>query len=149
MEAVDIVRQMATYHTDAEIARTLNRLHLKTGAGNAWNELRVRSLRSRLKLPAYRSEIRDGRLSMSQVAQRLGVSMPVVRRLIDEKVLPATQVLPGAPWAIDAQAATSPEVIRAAMSRKVRESRQQKVVSDGTLNLPGIYEESSEDKDLP
>jgi DNA invertase Pin-like site-specific DNA recombinase len=148
MEAVDIVRQMATYHTDAEIARTLNRLHLQTGVGNAWNELRVRSLRSRLKLPAYRSETRNGRLSMSQAAERLGVSMPVVRRLIDGKILPATQVLPGAPWAIDAQAVTSPEVIQAAMSRKIRESRQQKVVSDGTLNLPGIYEESAEDKDL-
>src|SRR6266478_6176584 len=47
LDTIDVVRQMATYHSDAEIARTLNRLHLKTGAGNAWNELRVRSLRSR------------------------------------------------------------------------------------------------------
>ena len=86
---------------------------------------------------------------MIQAAQRLGVSTAVVRRLIDEKVLPAMQVLPGAPWAIDAQAITSPKVIQAAKERKVRVSRQPRVVSDGTLNLPGIYEESAEDSDLP
>lgn len=149
LNTIDVVRQMATYHSDAEIARTLNRLHLKTGAGNAWNELRVRSLRSRLKLPAYRSEISDGRLSMIQAAQRLGVSTAVVRRLIDGKILSATQVLPGAPWAIDAQAITSPEVIHAAKERKGGGSRERRVVSEGTLSLPGICEESAEDTDSP
>lgn len=94
LDTIDVVRQMATYHSDAEIARTLNRLHLKTGTGNSWNELRVRSLRSRLKLPAHRPETSGGRLSMIQAAQRLGVSGAVVRRLIDGKILPATQVLP-------------------------------------------------------
>ena len=82
---------------------------------------------------------------MLQAAERLGVSSTVVRRLIDGKILPATQILPGAPWEIDSKAVTSPEVIQAAMGRKNRESRQQKVVSDGTLNLPGIYEESAEE----
>jgi len=149
LDTIDVVRQMETYHSDAEIARTLNRLHLKTGAGNAWNELRVRSLRSRLKLPAHRPETSGGRLSMIQAAQRLGVSTAVVRRLIDGKILPATQVLPGAPWAIDTQAITSPEVIQAAKERKSGDSRERRVVSEGTLSLPGIYEESAEHSDLP
>ena len=118
LDTIDVVQQMATYHSDAEIARTLNRLHLKTGAGNPWNELRVRSLRSRLKLPVPRPETSGNRISMLQAAQQLGVSTSVVRRLIDDKILPATQVLEGAPWAIDAQAITAPEVIQAAMSRK-------------------------------
>jgi hypothetical protein len=37
-EAVDLVRQMASSYTDEDIALTLNRLGLKTGAGNTWNE---------------------------------------------------------------------------------------------------------------
>jgi hypothetical protein len=132
-----------------QIARTLNRLRLKTGAGNAWNELRVRSLRSRLKLPPHSPETSGGRFSMIQAAQRLGVRTAVVRRLIDGKILPAMQVLPGAPWAIDAQAITSPEVIQAAKERKSGNSRERRVVSEGTLSLPGIHEESAEDSDLP
>jgi hypothetical protein len=149
LDTIDIVRQMATHHSDAEIARTLNRLHLKTGGGNAWNELRVRSLRSRLKLPVPRLETSGSHISMLQAAQQLRVSTSVVRRLIDEKILPATQILAGAPWAIDAQAITSPEVIQAAKKRQSRDSRERRVVSEGTLSLPGIYEESAEDSDLP
>jgi hypothetical protein len=148
LDTIDVVQQMATYHSDAEIARTLNRLHLKTGAGNAWNELRVRSLRSRLKLPAHNPETSGGRLSMIQAAQRLGVSTSAVRRLIDGKILPATQVLSGAPWAIDAQAITSPEVIQAAKERKSDNSRTRRIVSEGNLSLPGKYEESAEDSDF-
>jgi hypothetical protein len=59
-EAVDIVRQMATTYADEEIALTLNRLGLRTGAGNTWNETRVRSLRQYLKLPVCRAEQRGG-----------------------------------------------------------------------------------------
>src|SRR5258706_14303861 len=44
MEAIDVVRQMAAQYADGEIALTLNRLRLKTGTGNTWNETRVRSL---------------------------------------------------------------------------------------------------------
>lgn len=148
-EAVDIVRQMATSYTDEEIALTLNRLRLKTGAGNTWSEPRVRSLRSHLKLPAYRAEQSDGRLNMLQAAQRLGVSATVVRRLIAGKILQATQILPGAPWEIDSKAVASAEVIRGAMTLKNRYSREPKHVSEGTLSLPGLYEESAEEKDLP
>ena len=54
-EAVDIVRQMASEYSDEEIALTLNRLGLKTGVGNTWNEMRVRSLRSYLRLPGFKA----------------------------------------------------------------------------------------------
>lgn len=140
-EAVDLVRQMATSYTDEDIALTLNRLRLKTGAGNTWSEPRVRSLRSYLKLPTYRGEERNGRLNMLQAAERLGVSAPVVRRLIAGKTLQATQILPGAPWEIDAKAVDSPEVIQAAMALKSRDRRQQTLVSEGTLRLPGLDED--------
>jgi hypothetical protein len=55
-EAIDVVRQMAAQYSDAEIALTLNRLRLKTGTGNTWNEVRVRSLRSHWKLGRERNE---------------------------------------------------------------------------------------------
>jgi hypothetical protein len=148
-EAVDIVRQMATTYPDEEIALTLNRLRMKTGAGNSWSAARVRSLRSYLKLPACRAEQADGRLNMLQAAERLGVSPTVVRRLIAGKVLSATQILPGAPWEIDSKAVASPEVIHAATALKNRDNRQRHSVSAGTPRLPGLEEESVEREELP
>ena len=84
-EAVDLVRQMSSGYTDEEIALTLNRLSLRTGVGNTWNETRVRSLRQYLKLPACPAERRMGRLNLEEAAARLGVSPTVVRRLIERK----------------------------------------------------------------
>lgn len=148
-EAVDIVRQMATSYTDEDIALTLNRLRLKTGAGNTWSEARVRSLRSYLKLPVYRPEQQHGRLNMLQAAQRLGVSPTVVRRLIASKILPASQILSGAPWEIDPKAVAAPEVIQATTALKNRDRRHGVPRGEGTPELPGLYEESTEETELP
>jgi hypothetical protein len=147
-EAVDILRQMSGRYTDEQIARTLNRLRLKTGAGNTWSEARVRSSREHLKLPAYRNGPPEDRVNMLQAAQRLGVSTTLVRRLIGDKILPATQIVPGAPWEIDSQAVVSPVVIQAAAAAKNRDSRQQSPISEGTLVLPGLDEESVEGEDF-
>src|SRR5438045_3630627 len=46
LEAVAVVRQMAGQYPDQQIAATLNRWGLKTGAGNTWTEVRIRALRS-------------------------------------------------------------------------------------------------------
>jgi len=144
-EAVDVVRQMAAGYTDEEIALTLNRLCLKTGAGNTWNEARVRSLRSHLQLPASRAEQRNGWVNLQQAAQQLGVSATVVRRLIERRVLPATQIVPGAPWQIDAKSVASPKIIQAATALKNRAVRQGHQPSDErTLRFPGLFEESTE-----
>jgi hypothetical protein len=147
-ESVDIVRQMATTYTDEEIALTLNRLRLKTGAGNTWNETRVRSLRGYLKLPVCPAKQQgEGQLNLEKAAERLGVSATVVRRLIERKALPATQVVPSAPWQIDAKDVESPEVIRAATALKNRESRvRHQLKDDRTLPLTSLYDESTEDE---
>ena len=147
-EAVDILRQMSSRYTDEQIARTLNRLRLKTGTGNTWNEARVRSLREHLRLPAHRDGLPEDRVNMLQAAQRLGVSTTLVRRLIGDKILPATQIVPGAPWEIDSQAIVSAVVIQAAVAAKNRESRQQSPISEGTPMLPGLDEESLEGGDF-
>ena len=48
--AIDIIRQMASAYSDEEIALTLNRIGIRTGAGNTWNETRIRSARSHFRL---------------------------------------------------------------------------------------------------
>jgi DNA invertase Pin-like site-specific DNA recombinase len=138
-EAVDLVRQMASGYTDEEIALTLNRIGLRTGAGNTWNEMRVRSLRQYLKLPVCRVEQRAGQLNLQRAAEQLGVSASVVRRLIKMRILPAAQIVSGAPWQIDAKDIASPEVIRAATALKNRDrGLRHESVNDATLLLPGL-----------
>ncbi len=138
-EAVDIVRQMASEYSDEEIALTLNRLGLKTGVGNTWNEMRVRSLRSYLKLPGFKAGPNDSRLNLQEAAERLGVSPTVVRRLIERKILFASQILPGAPWQIAAEHVESSQVLRAAIALKNREGRRKRtLVDENSLALPGF-----------
>lgn len=139
IEAVDLVRQMAGGYTDEEIALTLNRIGLRTGAGNSWNETRVRSLRQYLKLPVCRVEQRAGQLNLQRAAEQLGVSASVVRRLIELKILPAAQIVSGAPWQIDAKDIASPEVIRAATALKNRDrGLRDESADDAKLLLPGL-----------
>jgi hypothetical protein len=127
MEAIDVVRQMATQYADGEIALTLNRLRLKTGTGNTWNETRVRSLRSQLKLTNQTAQQNDSgsSLNLEVTAKRLKVSGTVVRRLIKLKILQATQVVAGAPWQIAIKDADSSTVVLAARRLQHREGSSQ------------------------
>jgi hypothetical protein len=138
VEALDLVRQMASDYTDEEIVLTLNRLRLKTGAGNTWNEARLRSLRGHLGLPAGKaSQANRSRLNLEQAAETLQVSATVVRRLINHKILPATQIVPGAPWQIAAEDLALPKVIQTALAVKNREARLSQGDDDSPL-LPGF-----------
>jgi DNA invertase Pin-like site-specific DNA recombinase len=140
LEAVEVVRQMAGQFSDEQIASTLNRLGMRTGAGNGWNEMRVRSLRHRQELPAYdAAALPTDMLTLEQTAGRLGVSATVVRHLIERKALPATQVMPGAPWQISAAAADAPEIKQAAKDLQDRRhpSRKQSR-NECTLELTGF-----------
>ena len=50
---------------------------------------------------AFRSAEKGGEwLTMREAAAKLGVTSHVIRRLIQDGVLPAEQVVPGAPWQI-------------------------------------------------
>jgi hypothetical protein len=53
-------------------------------------------------------------LTMEQTAERLGTSVAMIKRLIEAKVLPATQVVPCAPWQIPEDAIQSQAVMDAA-----------------------------------
>lgn len=111
MEAIEVVRRMAGKFTDEQIASTLNRLGLRTGTGNTWNEVRVRSARNYHELPGFDpARYDDGTVTLMEAAQRLNVSETSVRRMIAEKKLPASQVVEGAPWQIPVEALDSEAV---------------------------------------
>jgi DNA invertase Pin-like site-specific DNA recombinase len=113
MEAIQVIRQMAGRFGDGEIAATLNRLSLRTGAGNSWNAQRVYGLRRQHELPNAVSQAENRMVTLQQAADRLGVSELSVKRMIEQKVLPATQVVRCAPWEISLDALNSPEVQQA------------------------------------
>lgn len=100
-EVVEVVRDLARSLPDAQIARVLNRLGYRTGAGNTWTQQRVISLRHAHDIPVFTVDP-DGAVSLTieQAARILGVSTTTVRRLIVTGHLPAKQPVPYAPWAI-------------------------------------------------
>jgi hypothetical protein len=119
LEAVEIVRRMAGIFTDEKIVATLNRLGLRTGAGNTWREGRVRTLRSYHDLPTYDpAQVNHGMVTLEQAAETLGVAIKTMRRLINEEVVSATQVVPCAPWQISADDLQSERV-----AQRLREIR--------------------------
>ena len=120
MEAIEVIRQMSGQYGDGEIAATLNRLRLRTGAGNSWNAQRVYGLRRQHDLPNPVSHAEHRTVTLQQAAERLGVSELSIRRLIEQKVLPATQVVPCAPWEISLDALNSASVQQAIDSARRR-----------------------------
>jgi excisionase family DNA binding protein len=114
-EAVEVIRQMAGKFADGQIASTLNRLRLRTGTGNSWNAERVYAIRRSHNLanhlPAGHDEQND--VTLEEAAKRLHVSPSIIKRMIEQKSLPATQVVAGAPWQISIEALTSAAVQQA------------------------------------
>ena len=100
IEAVELVKQMAGQFLDELIAGTLNRLGLKTGAGNPWKKNRICSLRDRLNLPPYDPTAPVTTVTAAQAAQRLGIGSRIVHELLRRKAIPGKQVVPYAPWQI-------------------------------------------------
>jgi excisionase family DNA binding protein len=110
-EAIEVIRQMAGKFSDQQIAGTLNRLRLRTGVGNTWNVSRVHSARFYYHLPLFAENDQSREVTLQEAAERLNVSQSIVRRMIEEKILPAHQVLVCAPWQIPVAALDS-EAIR-------------------------------------
>jgi len=132
-EALAIMRSMATRWSDAEIAATLNRMGMQTGQGKTWTARRVQSLRTVHKISGYRSSDKNGEwLTMSDAAARLGVSHVKIRRFIRDGILPADQVMRGAPYQIRASDLED-ERIKADLARKtprrINDDNQESVFS--------------------
>lgn len=101
---VDVVRDLARSLPDAGMARVLNRLGYRTGAGNTWTQSRVTALRSHHRIVAFdRAVDRPTLLTIAAAATALEVSPGTVRRMIATGLLPATQPALYAPWSIQQQ----------------------------------------------
>jgi excisionase family DNA binding protein len=122
-DALAVMRSMAGRWSDEHIAASLNRMSLPTGQGKTWTAHRVSSVRRVRGIHAYRSAEKDGEwLTMTEAAKALGVTNHTIRRLIKAGVLPAIQVVPGAPFQIRAADLASDKV-KTAMARKGRPCR--------------------------
>jgi excisionase family DNA binding protein len=96
---IDLVSELTKVCPDKAIAAILNRLGYKTGQEKSWNASRVAGLRGYHKIEPFQKQ--DGWVTREQAAELLKVSNTVIKRLIHEQVLPATQVVLCAPWVID------------------------------------------------
>jgi excisionase family DNA binding protein len=121
VEAVEAIRQMAGKFSDQQIAATLNRLGLRTGAQHTWNEGRVRSARQYHRFPASdANRIGEQMLTMQEAAERLHISARAVRRMIEQKKLPAMQVVAFAPWQIPVEALETEAIKKAVKNIRSR-----------------------------
>lgn len=118
-EAKELIREMATRWSDEHIAATLNRMGLKTGQGLNWNQTRVGAYRRKHGMVGYASRTKDGRcLTMYEAAKIAGVSNHFIRKLIQQGVLPARQLMKDAPWQILASDLDLPAVKTAIAARR-------------------------------
>jgi excisionase family DNA binding protein len=116
--ALAVIESMASRWSDENIAATLNRMGLPTAQGKTWTAHRVGSIRRVRGIHAYRSAEKNGEwLTLTEAAKASGVTAHRIRRLIEAGVLPAEQVVPGAPYQIKAADLQDARVVKA-MGRK-------------------------------
>jgi DNA invertase Pin-like site-specific DNA recombinase len=139
-DGVEAVQKMAGRWPDREVAVALNRMRCKREDGSTWTETCVRTLRERLGIaPFAPAAAKERTVSMEEAARTLGICIGSVRRLIRDKILPATQVMRAAPWQIPASALDSEEVrqgARAIIDR--RPVSLQHLEQARTLRLPTL-----------
>lgn len=133
LDAIAILQRMAGRFTDDQIAATLNRLGYRTGHGNSWKRVRVQSARYQHGLPPFEPGSRPTTITIREAAKRLDVSPNFVRRLIQDDVLPARQVVTGAPWEIAPSDLVTDAVADAVADRRKRRPRREAV--EGQLSL--------------
>lgn len=112
-EVVELIRELSQVCEDKIIAAILNRLGYRTGTKKTWNQSRVRSARSTHRIAVFDPSSKREWLNLQETATALGVSKTIVRRLIEEQILPARQVVRHAPWVIGREALERPEVKQA------------------------------------
>ena len=118
-DALNVIRSMSGAWADADIASTLNRMGMRTGNGNTWNNDRVQMARYKHGIQ-FAADADKKQLTMTQAARKLGVDDSVIRRLIQDRILPAEQAVPHAPWRILNEDLENPEVIAASKQRRRR-----------------------------
>jgi hypothetical protein len=137
---VEVIRKIGGHWPDYQVAVTMNRMRCKPADGKAWTTVRVRELRERLGIaPFDQASQTEKTICVDKAALRLGICVGSVYKLIREGVLPATQLLPSAPWQIPV-AALATEAVKTGVQQIVaRRPRNYRVLQDDkTLRLPGF-----------
>jgi len=94
---VEMVRALATEHTDRQIADTLNGRWLRTGTGQLFTRLRVRHVRTVHGIMSLADHLRGaGWLTATAIATQLGVHHTTAKRFAREGVLRAVRADDGA-----------------------------------------------------
>ena len=136
---VEVIRTLGGQWPDRELAVTMNRMRCKSAEGGSWTTVRVRALRERLGInPFDPNAPRVATLSVDKVAERLQICVGSVLRLIREGILPATQLMPSAPWQVPVAALDSEAVqigVRAVKERRLRNRAPSPY--ENTSNVPG------------
>ena len=137
---VEVIRKLGGQWPDREVAVTMNRMRCKPADGKSWTTVRVRELRERLGIaPFDPAAHRIETISVDETASRLGICVGSVQKLIREGVLPATQLLPSAPWQVPVAALASDAVKTGGREIVGRRPRNYRVLQDDkTLKLPGF-----------
>src|SRR5262249_62319297 len=93
------------------------------------------SVRSYHGLPACNAALAPRQtITLEQASERLGISHKVIRRLIESNKIPATQVVPWAPWEIPIEAIESAEVVQE-IARSKRRQRNLAVASGPSMPM--------------
>jgi hypothetical protein len=138
--AVDVIRKLGGQWSDRDLAVTMNRMRCKTEDGETWTTIRASQLRERLGIPAFDPDAdRPKTISIDATAQRLGICVGSVHKLIRSGALPATQLMPSAPWQVPVEALES-EAVRIGIQEIV--ARRPRAALDSNeksaLRLPGF-----------
>ena len=137
---VEVIRKIGGHWPDYQVAVTMNRMRCKPADGKAWTTVRVRELRERLGIAPFDPASKtDKTITVDKAALRLGICVGSIYKLIRQGVLPATQLLPSAPWEIPLAAFDTEAVktgVQAIIDRRPLNHRALQDVK--TLALPGI-----------
>ena len=101
-DAADMVRKLASRHTDTQIARVLSHHRIKTPAGKPFNAQSVANLRGRYGIACYLATNDRARntCTVDEAAKRLDVHSQTIYLWLRQGLLKADQVTVGAPWSI-------------------------------------------------
>ena len=106
--ALELIEELSKVCSDQAIAAILNRLGYRTGGGKTWRIHSVQNARYYHRLTNHRNTAEW--ITIELAAKALQVSHTVIRRLIREGTLPATQHVPTTPWIIARSSLSLPDV---------------------------------------
>lgn len=138
--ATEVLCRLGGHFPDRELASTLNRMRCRTENNETWTTVRVQAARQSLGIPPCEHKGEEPlTISAEAAAKRLGICMTSVHKLIRAGILPATQIMPSAPWSIPINALESEAVRTGLQEIAARRPRQALDAIDNlSMRLPGF-----------